>query len=183
MIKEFPFKGGVRRFSNRYHFSGGVPADNTKWTTFSDNVVLYEKAAFTDYVKIVETIGYAPGSDVPVFSKSYNVTGTAALTGDTVPGEVAALVRYSTTARTSKNHPVYLFNYYHGILGSTDSAHADKLLSGAKTALETYAGAWVTGFTDGSVSHHRTGPNGASATGSFVEEYFTHRDFPYTPSA
>jgi hypothetical protein len=28
----------------------------------------------------------------------------------------------------------------------------------------------------------RAGPNGATATGSLVEEYVTHRDFPYTSS-
>lgn len=176
------FKDGTRQFSNRYHFNGGTPADTTHWTTLSDAVVTAEKTVFDNSVSIVETIGYAAGSDVPVFSKTYATVGTMTITSQLrQAGQVAALIRYSTTARTSKNHPVYLFNYYHGVFAP--SSDQDKLHTTQRSAMQTYAAAWISGFSDGTHTEVRAGPNGATAVGSLVEEYLTHRDFPYTPSA
>ena len=183
VIKSMPFKGGTRQFSNRYHFNGGTPADTAHWTTFSDNVVAAEKTLYPADTSIVETIGYAAGSDVPIFSKTYTTAGTNGGSGNIPPGEVAALVRYSTTARTPKNHPVYLFNYYHHLIGQATGATADKLTAAQVTLLNTYAALWIAGISDGTLTLHRAGPNGASATGSLTEEYFTHRDFAYSRSA
>src|SRR5215471_19260825 len=64
--KSTAYKGGTRVWSNRYHFSGGTPANSTAWTNFSDAVVNAEKLALTAQTTIVETIGYAAGSDVGV---------------------------------------------------------------------------------------------------------------------
>jgi hypothetical protein len=58
----------------------------------------------------------------------------------------------------------------------------DKLATGQKSAMGTYATAWIAGFSDGTITCARAGPNGTAATGSVVEEYVTHRDFPYTRS-
>jgi hypothetical protein len=183
VIKSIPFKGGSRRTSNRYHFNGGTPADGTHWTTFSDAVVNAEKLCSGIETTIVETIGYAAGSDVPVFSKTYSTVGTSAATGAFAPAECAALVRYATAARTSKNHPVYLFNFYHQVMVQTSAGNQELLATTLRTELGTYAAHWLSGFSDGTLTLVRAGPNGATATGSFVEEYVTHRDFPYTPSA
>jgi len=179
VIKSFTYRDVARQWSNRYHFNGGTPADNAHWTTLSDAIVTAEKAAHYSINTIVETIGYAAGSEVPVFSKTYSTAGTlAAGTDQFCPGDCAALVRYSTTARTSKNHPVYLFNYYHGVKWDTTEGVVDELSPGEKTALGTYATAWITGFSDGAITAVRAGPNGATATGSLVEDFITHRDFP-----
>jgi hypothetical protein len=177
VTKTFAYRGTTKTFSNRYHFNGGTPADGAHWTTFSDAVVTAEKAIYPSYVTIVSTTGYAAGSDVPVFSKSYSTVGTFTVgTSVPVPGDCAALVRYSTAARTPKNHPVYLFNYFHGARQS--SSGGDLLDSGQKTAITTYAGSWLSGFSDGTNTLVRAGPNGATATGSLVETYVMHRDFP-----
>jgi hypothetical protein len=141
-------------------------------------VVTAEKAIFTNKVTIVETIGYAAGSDVPVFTKVYSTAGTGGWGANPqMPGDVAILVRYSTTARTPKNHPIYLFNYYHCVY-SDGVAAQDTPQATQKAAVDTYAGSWISGFSDGVNTYNRAGPNGATATGKLVDAFLTHRDFP-----
>lgn len=176
--KQMTYRGVPRVWSNRYFFTGGTPADGAHWTTFSDAVVTAEKAALLTMNTIVKTLGYAVGSNVPVFTKTYSTAGTLALGSLVQAGDVAALVRYSTTARTSKNHPIYLFNYYHGCCAQS-SPPADTLMTTQFNALQTYANTWIgAGFSDGATSYNRAGPHGATATGVLVESFLTHRDFP-----
>jgi hypothetical protein len=185
VIKSFAFKGGTRYFSNRYHFNGGTPADASHWHTLMDNIVTAEKAIFSSLATITECVGYNAGSDLPVASKTYSTSGTLSTgAGDAYcPGECVALLRWDTTARTSKNHPIYLFNYFHSVWNQTGAGAGNLLKAAQKSAISTYAGSWISGFSDGSITAVRAGPNGATATGSFVAEYITHRDFPYTTSA
>lgn len=179
-----PFKGGSRLWSNRYHFNGGTPADATHWHTLMDAVTTAEKAIFDSQQTIVEALGYAAGSDVPVATKVYSIAGTHSAAGSdiTTPGEVAALIRWSTAAKSTKNHPIYCFSYMHGALVNGSLSYNEGLSASQKTAMGTYATAWITGFSDGTITAVRATPQGAVATGSIVEEYVTHRDFPYTSS-
>lgn len=183
VVKEFVYRGSVKQFSNRYHFTDNAPSDNTKWTTFSDAIVNAEKPIYMPYAsggaKIVEAVGYDAGSEVPVFTKTYSTDGTAAFAPYYfTPGDVAALLRYSTSGRSAKNHPIYLFNYYHAVGYAGTNATKDTLLAAQKTAMGTYAAAWITGFSDGTTTHHRAGPNGDVATGYLISDNLTHRDFP-----
>ena len=178
VTKSWTYRGVARRFSNRYHFVGGLPPDTAHWTTLADAVVTAEKAIYISSTTIVQVDGYAAGSDVPVFTKTYTTVGTMATTAQMpVPGDCAGLIRYSTTSRTSKNHPIYLFNYYHSVQSVTGGP--DTVGAVQATAYGTYASAWVgAGFSDGATTYNRAGPNGATAVGELVEPLVTHRDLP-----
>lgn len=183
IVKQFNYRGATRNFSNRYHFTNDAPANSTLWTTLADAITAAEKAIFPTIgnmgATIVEAVGYEAGSEVPVFTKTYSLAGTLTVaSGGPSPADAAALVRYSTASRTRKNHPLYLFNYWHGVWNLGSPNGGDTLLTAQKTAMQTYASSWITGFSDGSLNHVRCGPNGDVATGSLVETYLTHRDLP-----
>jgi hypothetical protein len=142
-----------------------------------DLVVADEADIFQSDVTIVRVDGYAAGSDVPVHTEAYTTAGAGSFaSSDDTPGDAAALLRYSTTARSTKNHPVYLFNYFHGarFLAGSD---ADSLISGQKTAIEEYGTDWIAGYSDGTNTYVRAGPNGATAVSRIVSPFITHRDF------
>jgi hypothetical protein len=54
----------------------------------------------------------------------------------------------------------------------------DVLHSDQRNAMATYAAAWVTGFSDGTITAVRAGPNGATGGTPIIEPYIGHRDFP-----
>lgn len=177
--KSAEYEGGTREFSNRYHFLGGTPADLTHWTTLSNNVVAAEKLASPGRCSFIESVCYAAGSDVPLYTITLSGTGSysGGSNGIAPPLEVCALIRYSTDQRTGKNHPIYLFSYMRCTV--TDVTVGPEFLKAdLKTALTTYAAAWVSGFSDGTNTYNRAGPNGAAALAEIVDEYVTHRDFP-----
>lgn len=178
IVKSAPYKGGTKVFSNRHHFAGGTPADLTHWTTFINAIVTAEKLCTGNEVTYVEAVCYGAGSDLPLFTVT--LSGTGSISGGTgefyPPLEVCGLIRWSTDQRTSRNHPIYLFSYMHGVV-MHPATTSETIQPAQKTAMQTYGSAWVSGFSDGTNTLKRAGPNGAVALGAFVETYATHRDF------
>lgn len=178
VVKSMGYRGGTQLWSNRYHMNGGTVASQAHLNTLADNVSGVERQTLPSYVSIVEVIYYNAGSDVPVYSKSYSLAGNMvpANAHTQQAGDVCGLIRWATPARSSKNHPVYLFNYMHGVY--REDTTNDQLEVGQSGDFLSYANNWLSGFSDGVNTYVRAGPNGVTASGVEVETYLTHRDFP-----
>lgn len=178
---EVPAGASTELVTNRYHFNGGTPADGAHWDALFDAIVAAFKVCLLGSCTIRQCDGYPAGSNVAVRTKTYAQVGTIAAIGadsNLLPGFCCALVRWSTTARTTKNHPIYLYSYIHGVADNGASATTSQQLDSLqKAAIETYAQTWwQTGFSDGTNSYTRAGPNGTSATARFVDPYVRDHD-------
>ncbi len=177
--KTIDFRGGTKTWSNRYHFDGGVPANHADWVSLAVDIAADEKACYTSRVGMLGWTGYLAGSDLPFDSGTLTGTGTLTTTGNQPNvSEAAVLLRFSTTQRTSKNHPIYLFKYLHDARWAT-GGDPDIPFSGQVTAMNGFGTNLVNGYTVSGLTHHYAGPNGAVAQGHTVETYVTHRDFQH----
>lgn len=172
--KTFMYRGALEEWENGYHFDGGTPATQAAWHALADAIVTAEAQLFTAAVEIVGAVGYALDGSPSVFNATYTTPGAGVIAGGfPIPGYNTMNLRYLTDQRTSKGHPIYLRNYYHG--AEIAAGDTDTLLLVQHTALQHFGNLWVTGFSDGSVTHKRAGPNGAVAQVATASQWVGHR--------
>lgn len=176
VTKSFTYRGGTKLWSNRYYFDGDEPDD---WTALQSAVLTLEKEIHGSFITIVEVKGYAPGSEVAVHTGTVSQAGVLSMTGASrTPGDCAVVLRMATTKKSTKNHTVYVFSYYHGAVYDTAGGVADSLKTSQQNAVNTYAAAWQTGFSAGGRTYKRTTPDGHLTTGHVTDAFIGHRDFP-----
>lgn len=173
-----PYEGGTKTWSTRFYLTGGAWQDATHFNTLADAIQADLHTITTTETTIVEAIGYDPGSFLPVFTKSYGTAGSQTLDGPSfAPLECCYLLKFTTDARSSKNHPIYLFNYIHNAM--VDSATTPETpRASARSAWTTRCAELVAGYSDGTLTRKRCGPRGAVAQSGACEPMLTHRDFP-----
>lgn len=160
------------------HFVGGTPPDSSHWNTLATAIRDEYKALLPTSTTITGAVGYGPGSDLPVWSTGWSTAGTYVPgTGQEAPLECCALLRYSTDQRSTKNHPIYLFQYMHAVFVKSSSTW-DALLDGLVSGWTTRGNDWIAGYSDGTTTYHRAGPRGAVALSCTVGLYVTLHEFP-----
>ncbi len=178
VIVQSPYKGGTKLWSNTWYLTGPSWADQTHFNTWADAYIAEFKVVLPSASEIVEAIGYDAGSFLPVFSKTYTTSGTATTGGNPPKAlETCMLCKGSTDARSTKNHPIYIFKYIHNIL-CDGSSGGEVPLSGQKSTMQGVLNDLVAGISDGTNSRRWAGPRGAVVQSAVVETYVSHRDFP-----
>jgi hypothetical protein len=180
LVKKFPYRNiAEQHFSNRYYFDGGAPADTAAWTALADAIVAIERPVFTSQVTTIAAHGYAPGSEVAIFNKDYNLSGLlSSASAAPTPGDCAAVLRMATTKLTVKNHRVYVFSYFHGCRWDNTTASADIVHGVQRDNITAFGTVLLNGLTAGGRTYKRTTPDGHLVTGAAPLLYVSHRDFP-----
>lgn len=176
--KSFSYEGGTKVWSNRYFFSGSSPT-NTQFQNLTDALKALEQPCYTSAVSFVDAVGYFAGSDVPVWSNGMSGNGnlTPATGRIRCPGDCVGVVRFATDQRTTKNHPIYLFKYYHGVWAQQNS-QPDNVGDDFYAAYDALGAALVSGTSDGTTTRDLVGPRGATAQDHTITAWVRHRDFP-----
>jgi hypothetical protein len=181
--KTFKYRGQDEVWSNTYHFDNAGPTTQAKWKALADAIIASEKTCWTSATAATQAWGHQAGVKTrdwfyDYLANSASVAGTMSSAGGIMQaGDTAVWLRWPTSQLTSRGKPIYLRSYFHDAWsGGSNRTNIDQILAGQKSALETYGAAWITGFSDGTVTHHRAGPNGAIGLAtSLASTYLTTR--------
>jgi len=174
-----PYRGGTKDWSQLWHFDGPTTwASSGQFQTLVDALVAQVRGLLPSTTTIVDAVAYNAGSSVPVYTYTRNLAGTSSASGGVVaPLETCALVKFTTTQRSTKNHPIYLFKWFHAVR-SGGSGAADTLDSGLGGNIASNMTTVLAGLSDGTNTRSYCGPFGAVAQSRTVETYVHMREFP-----
>jgi hypothetical protein len=178
---EVPSKGTHELVTNRFYLRGAAggetPADESVWRAIANNMVsdLADCLSPNARIKFAQCFSHSP--QILLHDFTYDAPGAHAIPMHSLdePGFVCQLMKWRTTARTSNNHPIYLFNFIHGIL--TDPVTPE--VSACASAVDEFGGFLTDGSTHysfGGVDWVKCGPNGASAVEYLPSTYVTSHD-------
>lgn len=173
-----PYRGGQHSWSCKFHFAGGYP------TTSGERIAFYHAVRDGLKVGLLDTTNITGGWLYPDdTSPSDWYSGVDTTGGSIAPhtsGDqalyVAALLRWTTTQRNSRGGPIYLRNFIHGV--KQDTADFDMVIAAQQSALDGFAhdfSAAGAGFSDGTHTLNRAGPNGAVGQAGTCNTYVSHR--------
>lgn len=175
----FSWRGATQDWSQLYHFTGDTSwTDQTHFDTFAVNLWNAIKIGIPTRVTCTTMTAYNAGSFLPVFSHSISATGGYTdTTNPQAPGEACMLWRFTTDQRTTKNHPIYLFKWFHGM--QTDGLTSpDTLRNGIRTTAAGSITSLLAGLSDGTNTRIYCGPRGAVAQTGIVNTQLHIREFP-----
>lgn len=178
LIFHSPYRGGTKQWSQLWHFTGPDWASSGQFNTLVDALVAQIQGLIPSDSSIEEAIGYNSGSSVPVYTYTHTWTGTSTATSSNRGAlEDCALVKFTTTQRSSKNHPIYLFKWFRPAYNAGSGAW-ETLLSGLKSNIASNMNTILAGLSDGTNTRQYCGPFGAVAQTRVVEDYVHTREFP-----
>lgn len=175
----FSWRGNTKEWSQLYHFDGPTSwADQTHFDTCATNLWNAIKSVTCARVTLIDATGYNAGSFLPVFSKTFSAAGTYTDTSNPqAAGEMCMLWRFTTDARSTKNHPIYLFKWFHGTQ-SDGATSPDSLRNGIHGSAASNISTLLAGISDGTNTRQYCGPRGAVAQSGTCETLLHAREFP-----
>lgn len=178
LIVESPYEGGTKQWSNRWFFNGPNWHNEAEFEFVADELqAKYLAHWLSSTSRVVEAIGTNGGSDIPLYTKPYTAYGTwDDQYNYPTPLQCAALVKITTTARSVKNHPIYLFKYLHAVYYES-KAHKDYTAPGQASGFVAEIQDWCDGITTPNETRKVCGPRGAVGQTASIDEFITHRDF------
>lgn len=173
-----PYRGGTKHWSQLWHFTGPDWASSAQFNTLVDALVAQLQGLISSETSIISATGYNSGSSLPVYTYTHTWTGTSTATNSTkMPLEGCALIKFTTTQRSSKNHPIYLFKWLHAVYAAGAST-PETLLTGLRSNILSNMSTVLAGLSDGTNTRQYCGPFGAVAQTRDVNTSVHMREFP-----
>lgn len=172
LVKKFNYRGDAEEeWSNRYWFTGLIPASDAEWEVLADTIKITELACYSPGSAVVRAYGYnnSDPHSPTVWVKDYEATGAPAagtLTGSAgallMSGDQAGMTSWRTNRRNARGKWIYLRKFFHD--GFISPADTDTLDGGTLAAY----GAHTLKLMNGTL------PNGRIVRSAKQDETITH---------
>jgi hypothetical protein len=174
---QIPREGGTKDWSTKMHFNGGFPANLSAATDLIVNMMADFKQGLREDVQVVDAVFYEDDTSPSVFTVPVATFGEILKSaGDPQAAIICALISWTTDARNSRGGPIYLRNFLHGaVCLGTD---LEQLLALQKSKLQAFAGQFDdsgAGYSDGTNTYHRAGPDGVAGLVGTCELFVSRR--------